>query len=340
VKVRRAHRISGKVTDEDGGVPENIRTLRVLAWFERDDGAGYENEQGRVNRRDGSYLIDGLVGKPVYIMAINWRAAKQGNAHPPIYYPGTFSRNDAKLITFDGKQEIDNINITPQKEGGLVLRGAVTDETGKPVPEAFVVVHRRDMLVDFVTDYTDARGRYQIQGLAEGEFLVHVDAVHRGFVRTRIPVDLDSANRTTQQDFELKQGVMISGKLVDEQDNAWQIGESYGYANIKDRKGPTSSFSLTNFRNKYRPENAMRSSGGSFSPGEGDYTGGQMLFPTESTFVIQGMMPGNTMIGFSPKKERTEVSEILHNGRNIMETGLETTAGQEIKDVKIVIATR
>ena len=90
LKVSRAYSISGKVTDEDGNIPEDIGTLRVLAWFERDDGDGYKNEQGRVDRLDGSYLIDGLTGKPVYVMAINWRAAREGNAHPPIYYPGRF----------------------------------------------------------------------------------------------------------------------------------------------------------------------------------------------------------------------------------------------------------
>ncbi|MBL7187884.1 MAG: carboxypeptidase regulatory-like domain-containing protein [Phycisphaerae bacterium] len=350
LKVKQAHRISGKVLDEDGKIPENIGTLHVLAWSERDDGKGYQNEQARVNRADGSYLIDGLSGKPIYIMAIDWRAAKEGNAHPPIYYPGTFSRNDAKLITFDQKQDNDNINIALQREGGLILKGTVIDETGKPVPEAFVVVHRRDMLFDFVTAYTDQQGSYQIQGLADGEFLVHVDAVHRGFVRTRVPIDLDSVKATTQRDFKLKQGVAISDKFVDKEGNEWQIGQSYGHANIKEPPEPdsdadatvsrASSFSLTDFRNKYRPEDTTRGSGGSFSRGEGDYCGGQMLFPTKSTFVIQGMMPGHTMISFSPKKEGCEVLKILHDGQNIMEAGIETKPGQEITDVTIVIGTR
>ena len=339
-RVERARRISGKVTDENGNVPENIDTLHVLAWSAKDDGEGFENEQARVNRADGTYFIDGLSNKPVYVMAINWRAAKAGSTYPPIYYPGTFSRKDAKLITFDGKQHRDNINITLQREGGLVLAGTVTDQTGKPVPQAFVVVHRRDMLFDFVTDYTDEQGRYKIQGLAQGEFLAHVDAVHRGYVRTRTPVDLDSAKRATQWDFKLKQGVTIAGKLIDEAGNEWQIGQSYGYASVKDRQGPTSSFSLTDFRNKHRPEDSRRGSGGSFYLGEGDYSGGEMIFPTTSTFIIQGMMSGHTMLSFSPKKEGCKVLKILHDGRNVMESGIETEPGQEIRDVTIVIGTQ
>jgi len=64
-----------------------------------------------------------------------------------------------------------------------------------------------------------------------------------------------------------------------------------------------------------------------------------MLFPARNTFVVEGMMPGKTIISFYPKKEGCKVSEILYNGRNIKETGLETKPGQEIKDVTIVIET-
>ena len=339
LKAKPAYRISGRVLDENGKIPENINTLQVLAWIEKDNGQGYESKQTRLNRQDGSYFIDGLSGKPVYIMAINWRAAKEGNAHPPIYYPGTFSRNDAKLIRFDEKQECENIDIRLRRKGGLILEGTVTDDTGKPVPEAFVVVHRRDMLFDFVTDYTDKKGSYRIQGLGDGEFLVHVDAAHRELVRKRTPIVIDSAKRRAQLNFALKRGVTISGKFVDEDGNDWQIGQSHGYVNIKDWQGSTSSFSLTDFRNKYRPKDLREGSGGSFHRGQGDYGSAEMLFPAMNTFVIEGMMPGKTIISFSPMKEGCKVLKILYNGRNIRETGLETKPGQEIKDVTIVIET-
>ncbi len=117
-------------------------------------------------------------------MAINWRAAKQGRACPPIYYPGTFSRNDATLIAFDKARSAENINIKLRNEGGLVVEGTVRDEAGRPVPQAFVVADRPDMLFDFDTAYTDEQGHYQIQGLGNGEFLLHVDAVQRGLVQS------------------------------------------------------------------------------------------------------------------------------------------------------------
>jgi beta-lactamase regulating signal transducer with metallopeptidase domain/protein involved in polysaccharide export with SLBB domain len=346
LKAKQACRVSGKVLDEHGRTPEDVDMLTVLAWFQRDDGSkGYESEQAHVNRADGSYVIDGLDNKPVYLMAINWRAAREGTVWPPIYYPGAFSRSDAKLITFDKSSHIEDINITRRKEGGLILEGTVHDEAGKPVPEAFVVVHRRDMLFDFDTAYTDAEGHYQIQGLGTGQLLVHVDAAHRGFVRTRTPIELDKANKKTQCDFTLHRGVLISGKFVDEKGKDWQIGESYGYAAQISKDRPSRSqfelnegnFSLTDFWNKHRPESTEKSAPGAFLLGEGDYDCDQAIFPTTSTFIIQGMMPGHTMIGLSPNKEKQKVVKILYDGRDILTSGMDTKPGDEIKDVTIVI---
>ncbi|MFC1596656.1 hypothetical protein ACFL5Q_01785 [Planctomycetota bacterium] len=48
-------------------------------------------------------------------------------------------------------------------------------------------------------------------------------------------------------------------------------------------------------------------------------------------------MPGHTTIVFPPKKEGQEVVEILHDGRDIMESGVKSKPGQKITDVTIVI---
>src|SRR5271165_5041619 len=50
-------------------------------------------------------------------------------------------------------------------------------------------------------------------------------------------------------------------------------------------------FSLTEFGNKYRPKNVESGSPGTFLSGEGDYDCDQAIFPTTSSFIIQGMMP-------------------------------------------------
>jgi len=167
--------------------------------------------------------------------------------------------------------------------------------------------------------------------------LVHVDAVHRGFVRKRTPIDLEKGGKNAQLDFVLDRGATISGKLIDGKGDPWLIRTSYGAARVNVGKPQPGSFSSTGFRNKYRPQDSGEFSSGTFELGEGDYDDSDMIFPTKSTFVIQGMMPGRATIEMFPKEEGQQVLKILRGGRDIKESGLDTKAGEEIKDVEIVI---
>jgi hypothetical protein len=69
--------------------------------------------------------------------------------------------------------------------------------------------------------------------------------------------------------------------------------------------------------------------------GEGDYPDGELIFPTKSSFIIQGMMPGHTTFQVEyPQK----IAKVLHAGWDILDLGIDTEPGQEIKDITIVIA--
>ena len=339
LKAKEACRVAGEIRDENGNVPSDTRRMTIYAWSKADDGEKYSLAQGFV-KADGSYVVDGLGDKPVYVMAKNWQNEKQGEGYPAIYAPSTFLRDEAKLITFNESRNVDDVKITLRKTGGLVLEGTVRDENGEPIPEAFVVVHHRDMLFDRVTGYSDAQGHYELQGLGDGEVLVHVDAIHRGFVRTHAPIALEKTTPKVRRDFVLHRGAMISGKLVDQDGNEWQIGRSHGGAKITENsKELEQKGSWSGLPNKYGVQGVAGSSAVFFLPGEGDYDHCEMVFPTRSTFVFQSMKPGHTLITFSPQEEGKKVIKILHNGQNIIESGIQTKPGQEIKDVTIVIGT-
>ena len=88
----------------------------VLAWVKRDDREEYRTQHAiekvglllrdrRPERQAG--LRDGRKSAG---------AEKEDHAWPPIYYPGTFSRSEAKLITFDSGRSVENVNITRRKK--------------------------------------------------------------------------------------------------------------------------------------------------------------------------------------------------------------------------------
>ncbi len=337
LKAKAACRIAGEIRDENGNVPSDTRRMSIYAWSKTDDGEKYSLDQGFV-KSDGSYVVDGLSDKPVYVMAKNWQDERQGEGYPAIYAPSTPFRDEAKLVTFDESRNVEDVNITLRKTGGLVLEGTVRDEQGEPIPEAFVVVHHRDMLFDRITTYTDAQGHYELQGLGDGEVLVHVDAIHRGFVRTHAPIALEKTSPKVRRDFVLNRGALISGKLVDEDGNEWRMGRSNGSARItEDSQEPEPTSSWSGLPNKHAVKGVDGSTSVFYDPGEGDYDRSEMIFPTRSTFVFPSLKPGHTRIRFFPRAEGKKVVKILHNGEDIMESGVQTEPGQEIKDITIVI---
>lgn len=62
-----------------------------------------------------------------------------------------------------------------------------------------------------------------------------------------------------------------------------------------------------------------------------------MLFPTSSTFVIRGMLPGKTKFWFNPYTKGKKLVDILYNGQSYMDRALETKLGEDIQDVRLVM---
>jgi protocatechuate 3,4-dioxygenase beta subunit len=340
-----AYSISGRVLDENGKPLANTFGMQVWAWAFQDEGrwSGHYRRisSSRVDDWDASYSLKRLDGRPVYVMAIDWDASNKDEPYPPRFYPGTFSRGDATLITFNENRAVENVDIPLAKEGGLVLEGVVTDETsGAPVPHALVAIHHMDMLFDIVPAYTDTQGRYRVECLGEGQFLVHVDAVHKGYVKTRKPTAFGPGGRKTRLDFALTRGVSISGGFVDEEGNNWQVprkclGTAYTSVPGPPQRGGSSHFA---YNNKYAPSN-IRGNSLFYQQGEGDNRGTIMLYPTKCTFLLPAVLPGSTTIRFNiyTRDKDQRVSKILYQGKDILRSGFDTQAGREIKDVSIVV---
>ena len=335
-------RISGRILDEDGKPITNSKRLRVSAWVQKPQGywkGHYRRISSSWVNEDGSYLLKELDGRPVYVQVRDLDAPNKDNPYPPRFYPGVFSRTEAKLITFGDEDVMKNVDIGMKRTGGLVLAGLVTNEsTGEPVAQALVSIFHFDMFFDLFCAYTDKRGRYKIEGLGEGKFIVHVDAVHKGLVKTRKFVTIKPDTQETQLDFTLRRGVTIGGRFVDQNGDPWQVGRGFGNGRSK-RQGFGGAASNFVYGNRYAPPYIRDGCTVFYEEGEGDGVGVVMVFPTESSFLLPAMVPGETVISFRPRGKDEQVLKILYQGRNILGTGLVTEPGQEIKDVTIVIGT-
>ena len=340
LKPKPASTISGVVLDESGK-PLTNEKLWVVAWQEEDapDSVGTTLRivaQAPVGA-DGSYLLDRLDARSFYVMAMDYRSENKDDPYPPCYYPGTFDRSKAQRVSLENGKSADNVDIRLQKHGEFVLQGTITDQvTGSPIEKALVVVHRKDMLFDHVTAYTDAQGWYHIDSLAPGDFLVHVDAKPFGFVKQRQPLTIDANTKESRLNFSLKPGVTIRGKFVAADGKAMEFSEpAYGLAHRLGYPNPERQ-SWSGSSNRYSATEARHHS--TFNGGAGDYEEEYMDFPTPDTFIVEGMLPGQTVVLFHPQASDLVVQSILYKGQNVMATGIDMQAGQ-IEDVTIVLAT-
>lgn len=333
--------ITGRVLDETGEPPADYQGLRVYAWVEKNQGQ-WKGHYGKMSSsavsEDGCYTLDELDGRPVYVQVLDWDAPKKDNPYPPRFYPGAFSRNQAKLVEPGDRSVVDGVDIAMQRTGGLALEGRVTvHETGEAVGEALVSIFHFDMFFDLFCSYTDGQGQYRIEGLGEGTYMVHVDAVHKGFVKTRHMVNMSEQNKGAQMDFGLSRGVLISGTIVDEAGNRLELDRPFGHVEVEGRGfgGRASNFP---YGNRYAPEHIRKGTTVIYEEGEGDATSAMMIFPTPSSFLVPAVMPGKPAFDFRPRGQR--ILRILYQGRDILKTGLAAEAGQKIKGVTIVASTR
>jgi hypothetical protein len=189
---------------------------------------------------------------------------------------------------------------------------------------------------DLFYGYTNEQGRYRIEGLSEAKFLVQVDAVHKGYVKTRKIVALGQG--APQLDFALSRGVNIRGVIVDTTGKPYQVGRSSGHAAQK-KGGFGASGSNFAYGNKFAPGYIRDGSTAIYEEGEGDAMGVIMIFPDDTSFLLPAVAPGEIEIEFHPRGPGQRVQAILHDGKDIRTTGMIVEPGQDIRDLKIVVAT-
>ena len=357
LRLKPAHRVSGYVLDERGKPLGALRSnsstdagpahssfdtaLTVVAWAEVADpaaaGSRYEISGQTPVDNDGHYELNALDDRPVYIMVQDFHAADKDNPYPPRYAPGTFFREDARLIRFDEHDAISGVDIRLSRTGGLVLEGVVSDaETGRPIPKALVTAQHADMLFDHVVGYTDDQGHYRLEALDAGQLRVHVDATPSGSARYRKMISLAAGEGPAALDFQLTRGVEIRGRFVDAAGHEIAVDVAHGEGHATAEGMSHAKCGYSGMTNRYRPAYSLPF-GMFFSDGQGPYDNAGMQFPSATTFVFLGAPAGELKLTFNPRQPGLNTLKILHGGTDITGTRFAAEPGQVIDDVVIVL---
>jgi len=335
-------RLQGRILTADGEPVLGVQGLAVYAWAEHQ----YGRTQGmcerlcsrKVNPMNGSFELEDLDGRPVLLQV------RDGSYRPdkdrvmaPQFYPGTYCMDEAQWITFTDQQQLRaGMDIVLQREGGLVLSGRITDERGQGISQVLVSLFHKNLRYDLYYAYTDHQGRYRLPGLDKGPYMVHADAVFKGWVKSCKRLHLAPDQPESHLDFQLIKGAVISGRFVDESGATWSVQEKRGDIQAESRtwRGNASNFP---YGNRYAPTHIQETSSLWSNEVEGHLPVCYLAFPTKDTFVASAVLPGR--LDFDFRRVGARVLKILYGPQDITREDFFVESGQRIDTITVVVQT-
>ena len=215
--------IAGLVTDEDTGEP--LAGALVEAFKER----ALLDVVSRVavfrTKTDslGQYVLSNLPAGKYLVRA-------QARGYLPEFWEESPDKKDATLLEVPENTHLTDIDFTLMR-GGSISGFVATERDSTPIPFALVRVFAENSR-RFRSAHTDRDGRYVVDGLPSGKYLVQVIA--KGFVseyyddvhsrRQATPVEVVAPNETSGIDFYLKgrrhQQGTIAGRVFSDDDES------------------------------------------------------------------------------------------------------------------------
>lgn len=161
--------ISGKVIGANGTLMPRV-CLELIPVNAPERPTGRTSDVFDCTEADGSYKLDQMPPGEYLIVANFHNKISSDEPFPPVYYPGTFERKEATVITMAlGDRRTDyNINI-PKQFPTHLLSGVLLFADGKPLTEGFVEFEGKDVPAgyDGETHVTvDSQGRFELPVLA------------------------------------------------------------------------------------------------------------------------------------------------------------------------------
>jgi uncharacterized GH25 family protein len=283
-------RVSGRVVDEAGAAIAGARVTYHGAsdWSQQADA----RLDGVDTDKDGTFTF----------AAIPAGSFRFSAAHPDR------ARGSSALVTLDGKTETRDITIT--LTAGAIVRGTVIDAQKQPVASARVRIGinaRRGMVFEPPRQaYTDAKGTFEIKGLARRE--LSIVAIHETGSSQTVEIDTTRGN-VEGVSLVIDVTGTIAGVVVDSAGNPIEGVQVSAGPNFREQRamGDLSQFRLRGF------------------PQELTDAGGR--------FTLTGLAPGSYMIYASRSQSRAGMAGPMARGP----VGEGTVAETGAKNLRIVL---
>jgi hypothetical protein len=228
--------ISGHVYDPDGNPAANILVEALKRSYQGDllrlvrAGAAQTNDRGEYRLfglTRGKYYVEALgITNGLDLSPISGAALgvpqKIGSDFPatadalvPVFFPGTADLEGAQPIDLQAGADFGGVDFTLVQAKTHNVRGTVIDGwTGRPASSAALTLGRRGGGVSGLTDRTESDGRFEVEKVLPGSYVVHgVMRTESGFSTGRTSLQVGNADLENVT-VVISPGTDIPGEIV------------------------------------------------------------------------------------------------------------------------------
>lgn len=156
------NKISGRVFDVNGDPMKNV-CLQLVPLAEK------VSPYFRIfdcTEKDGSYNLDDMPAGKYLILANDDGLISSSEPFPHLYYPDTFDKEKAKVVTIGEGEYLKNFDIrVPSRSETITVTGVLFFSDGKPAADEFVEFladEKQPTIEDKANTKTDSEGRFSL----------------------------------------------------------------------------------------------------------------------------------------------------------------------------------
>ena len=265
----------------------------------------------------------------------------QGVVFSPIYHPGASDPSSAATITVGAGEQRMGVDFVTALVPTTQVRGVVVRPDGQPAAGARLTIGRtRGVTSPLETAgasvNADAKGAFTFASVSTGDFVINARASSQTGSPTA-PAPGAGRGQAPVMDLWGTTPLTVSGREVSGITVTMQPGMTVSGRVIFEAGGGTTPPAPTSVRMMITSASMTEAGMSSSSVGSSMMVGSTTA---DGTFSFQGLAPGRFVVSASGPGINTGTwmqKAVMVAGRNVLESGLELRAGEDVGDVAIVL---
>jgi hypothetical protein len=324
IALPRGSAVNGRVVDEFGDPVANVRVAAMRYSY-----MGGQRRLSATSRDDmtddlGNYRLHGLPPGDYYLSAQSTSFTFLGTSedrtgYGQTFYPGTLNIAEAQRVSLSVGQEAQNIVIPLNPTRIVTLSGTAMSSEGKPVTTGMLMLRSAAANAPFAVSPTLVRdGAWTMSGVVPGEYVLTLQ-----YLPNLEQVALTGTSRGIQNTEHVSMPITVGNSdMTGLTLTTSPGGIARGVIRFEGGKPPATTTGTT-----VMAPDPVESMTPMFSGG---------MVTNDWAFEARGLS-GRRILRVAGLSAPWSLKSIMHDGRDITDSGIEVAPGQEVNDIEIVM---